>query len=162
MDRAKIFFISKKFTSVGSVNTCNFFDIFWKKLQRLDQPTLFFWKWKNFDFKKNYNYGIKAPLKSHSCIFFWNQIFFISKEITSAGWSNRCKFFWNALDPTLVIFLTFFEKNYNDWIKSFYKSKWTGLVRFKYIVIDVCNLAFESLVNSSTIWKREDSFKMTS
>ena len=27
----------EKITSVGSANTCNFFDIFWKKLQRLDQ-----------------------------------------------------------------------------------------------------------------------------
>ena len=32
---------------------------------------------------------------------------------------------------TLVIFLTFFEKNYNDWIKGDFaksKFKWTGLV----------------------------------
>ena len=55
--------ISKKFTTTGSANTCKFF-----------------WKWKNFDLKKNYNYGIKAPLKSHSCNFFWNQNFFISKK----------------------------------------------------------------------------------
>ena len=55
--------ISKKITTTGSANTCKFF-----------------WKWKNFDLKKNYNYGIKAPLKSHSCIFFWNQNFFISKK----------------------------------------------------------------------------------
>ena len=49
----------KKFTSVGWSDTCNFF-----------------LKMKKFDLKKNYNYGIKAPLKSHSCIFFWNQFFF--------------------------------------------------------------------------------------
>ena len=29
--------------------------------------------------------------------------------------------------PTLVNFFCIFEKNYNDWIKSFSKSKWTGL-----------------------------------
>ena len=80
--------ISKKFTTTGSANTCKFF-----------------WKWKNFDFKKNYNYGIKAPLKSHSCIFFFEIKFFsFSKKITSVGWSSRCNFFWNALDPTLKIF----------------------------------------------------------
>ena len=62
--------------------------------------------------------------------------FFISKKNTSVGWSNRCNFFWNALDPTLVIFLTFFEKNYNDWIKSFYKSKWTGLKKGVKLQID--------------------------
>ena len=57
-------------------------------------------------------------------------IFSFPKKITSVGWSSRCKFFWNAVDPTLVIFLTFFEKNYNDWIKcklSKSQTKWTGL-----------------------------------
>jgi len=29
--------------------------------------------------------------------------------------------------PRLVIFFCIFEKKYNDWIKSFSKSKWTGL-----------------------------------
>ena len=29
---------------------------------------------------------------------------------TSVGWSSHCKFFWNALDPTFVIF--FGKKNY--------------------------------------------------
>ena len=103
-----------------------------KNLQVLADPTLFFFlKMKKFDFKKNYNYGIKAPLKSHSCIFFEINFFSFPKKITSVGWSNRCKFFWNPLDPTLVIFLTFFEKNYNDWIKgklSKSQTKWTGLV----------------------------------
>ena len=51
-------------------------------------------------------------LWSHSFIFFWNQEFFISKKITSVCWSSCCKFFWN------------------NWIKSFYKSKWTGLYFF--------------------------------
>ena len=50
-------------------------------------------------------------------------------------WSH-CKFFGSSafqknlqrLDqPTLVFFFCIFEKNYNDWIKSFSKSKWTGL-----------------------------------
>ena len=92
------------------------------------------------------------------------------KKITSVGWSSRCKFFWNALDPTLVIFfgnekifiskkitsvgssafqknlqrldqtdtfLTFFEKNYNDWIKcklSKSKFRWTGLFSFSMMI----------------------------
>ena len=44
-------------------------------------------------------------------IFFWNEIFFISKKITSVGSST-------------------FHKNYNDWIKcklSKSQTKWTGL-----------------------------------
>ena len=72
-------------------------------------------------------------------------------------WSNSCNFFWNekklhfqkksqVLDQvhfkkiyndwirlTLVIFLTFFEKNHNNWIKCKLpksKFKWTGLPRF--------------------------------
>ena len=48
--------ISKKFTSVGWSNRCNFFDIFWKNLQVLADPVVVI-------------------------------------------------FFWNALDPTFVIFL---------------------------------------------------------
>ena len=42
------------------------------------------------------------------------------------------KKFTATLDPTLVIFLPFFEKNYNDWIKgklSKSQTKWTGLVK---------------------------------
>ena len=58
----------KKFTTTGSANTCNFF-----------------LKMKKFDFKKKYNYGIKAPLKSHSCIFFEIKIFSFPKKITSVG-----------------------------------------------------------------------------
>ena len=67
-------------------------------------------------------FGLRKWLDPVVVFFFKN-----TKNITSVGWSSRCKFFWNALDPTLVIFLPFFEKNYNDWIKTFYKSKWTGL-----------------------------------
>ena len=52
--------------------------------------------------------------------------FLFPKKITSVGSS--------ALDqPTLVIFLTFLEKNYNDWIKcklSKSKLRWTGLKKF--------------------------------
>ena len=55
--------ISKKFTTTGSANTCNFS-----------------WKWKNFDFKKNYNYGIKAQLKSHTCNFFEINFFSFPKK----------------------------------------------------------------------------------
>ena len=53
----------------------------------------------------------------------------ISKKFTMIGSANTCNFFGNEkkIDLKNVIFLTFFEKKYNDWIKSFYKSKWTGL-----------------------------------
>ena len=47
---------------------------------------------------------------------------------------------WDLESLHLIQHLTFFEKNYNDWIKSFYKSKWTGLIsqvfsRFLFIFI---------------------------
>ena len=80
--------------------------------------------------KKITTMGSKHHLNPIVVFFFEIKIFSFSKKITSVGWSSRCKFFWNGLDPTLVIFLTFFEKNYNDWIKgklSKSKFKWTGL-----------------------------------
>ena len=39
---------------------------------------------KKISFPKKYKYGIKAPIKSHTFIFF-NDFFFISKKITRAG-----------------------------------------------------------------------------
>ena len=36
---------------------------------------------KKISFQKNYNYGMKAPLKSHTCIFFEIIFFFISKKM---------------------------------------------------------------------------------
>ena len=39
-------------------------------------------------FKKIYKYGIKAPIKSHTCIFFRNDFFFISKKIYKC-WIKR-------------------------------------------------------------------------
>ena len=53
----------------------------------------------------------------------------MSKKLQVLVWCSRCKLFWNALDSTLVIFLTFFEKN--DWMKcksSKSQIKWTGLI----------------------------------
>ena len=120
--------VVKKITSVGS-------SAFQKNLQRLDQPTLvnFFGNEKILISKKNTTMGFKWCFDPIVVIFFEIKIFSFPKKITSVGWSNRCKFFWNALDPTLVIFLTFFEKNYNDWIKcklSKSQTKWTGLMTF--------------------------------
>ena len=40
-------------------------------------------------------------------IFFKNE----KKKTTSVGWSSRCKFFWNVLDPTVVIFFEIQKKN---------------------------------------------------
>ena len=103
----EIFFISKKNTSVGS-------SAFQKNLQRLDQPTLvIFLEMKKFWFQKKITtMGSKHHLNPIVVFFFEIKIFSFSKKITSVGWSSRCKFFWNGLDPTLVIFLTFFEKKY--------------------------------------------------
>ena len=115
----------KKITSVGS-------SAFQKNLQRLDQPTLvfFFGNEKILISKKITTMGSKHHLNPIVVFFFEINFFSFPKKITSVGWSSRCKFFWNALDPTLVNFLTFFEKNYNDWIKcklSKSQTKWTGL-----------------------------------
>ena len=101
----------QKNTSVGWSSRCKFF---WNELD----PTLVF-------FPKNYKYGIKAPIKSHTCIFFFEMK--ISKKITSVGSSAFQKKLQQLDQPTLVFFCIF-EKNYNDWIKSFSKSKWTGLL----------------------------------
>ena len=38
------------------------------------------------------------------------------------------KFSKDIIRPPLVIFSAFLKKNYNDKIKSFSKSKWTGLI----------------------------------
>ena len=112
-------------TSVGS-------SAFKKKLQRLDQPTLVnvFENEKKLISKKNTTIGFKWSFDPIVVIFFEINFFSFSKKNTSVGWSSRCKFFWNALDPTLVIFLAYFEKIYNDWIKcklSKSQTKWTGL-----------------------------------
>ena len=60
--------------------------------------------------------------------FFWNVLdpTLSFKKNTSVGWSSRCNFIWKWKNFHL-------KKNtcvgfkYNDWIKSFSKSKWTGL-----------------------------------
>ena len=85
----------------------------WTGLQRLDQPTLviFFENEKNLISKKITTMGSKHHLNPIVVFFFEIKIFSFSKKITSVGWSGTCKFFWNALDPTLVKILTFFEKS---------------------------------------------------
>ena len=48
--------------------------------------------------------------------FFVNYFFFIFKKVTSVA-SSVYENLQRLDQPTLGIFLTFFEKNYNDWIK---------------------------------------------
>ena len=115
----------KKITSVSWSSHCKFF---WNALD----PTLVFcfWKWKNFHFQKNYKYGIKAPIKSNTCIFFWNEIFLFPKKLQVLDQVHFKNVYNDWIRPTLVIFLTFFEKNYKDWIKCKLpksRTKWTGL-----------------------------------
>ena len=67
----------------------------------------------------------KKSKKNHKC---WIKC--ISKKITTTG--SRANFAKCWIRPPLAIFLIYFEKNYNDWIKSkLFKSqtKWTGLIR---------------------------------
>ena len=53
-------------------------------------------------FKKNYKYGIKAPIRSHSCIFFEMKYFLFPKKITSVGSSAFQKNLQRLDQPTLV------------------------------------------------------------
>ena len=67
-------------------------------------------------FKKIYKYGIKAPIKSHTCIFFFKWKFpkkykcwmkCISKKFTTTGSANTCNFFaftisWNFTKFQLI------------------------------------------------------------
>ena len=76
-------------------------------------------------------------------VFKW-KFFWISKKITSVGSSTFQKNL--RLDqPTLVIFLAF-EKNYNNWIKSFSKSKRTGLLSSD--ILQLCTL----LISTTDFW----------
>ena len=50
-------------------------------------------------------FGLRKWVDPVVAIFFKN-----AKKITSVGWSSRCKFFWYALDPKLVIFLEMKKK----------------------------------------------------
>ena len=87
----------------------------------------FFW---NFISKKIASVGSEHHFYPTLVIFFWIENFFISKKITSVGSSAFPKKSQVSDQLTLVIFLTFFEKNYNDWIKgdsAKSKTKWTGL-----------------------------------
>ena len=66
-------------------------------------------------------------------IFFEINFFHFQKNLQVLADPVVVNFFENALDPTLVIFLAYFEKIYNDWIKcklSKSQTKWTGLKSF--------------------------------
>ena len=76
-------------------------------------------------FKKIYNDWISQHL-----YFFWKWKNFHFQKITCMGSKHQ-------LNPTLVIFLTFFEKIYKCWIKcklSKSQIKWTGLMSVKYYI----------------------------
>jgi hypothetical protein len=79
----------------------------------------FFWKWKKFNLEKK--------------IQVWDQ----STNLTPTGSSSYWKNLQRLDQPTLVIVLTLFEINYNDWIMCKHpksKFKWTGL---KYSNVDI-------------------------
>ena len=63
-----------------------------KKLQVANSTLVIFLKMKNVLFQKKYKCGIKAPIKSHTCTFFLNENFFISKKFTSVEFAT-CNFF---------------------------------------------------------------------
>jgi hypothetical protein len=50
------------------------------------------------------------------------------RKMKSVGSSTFQKNLQRLDQPTLIIFFAFLKKKYNDWIKSFSKSKWTGLM----------------------------------
>ena len=118
--------MQKKIKSFGCSSRCNFF------LKCTWSNTCIFWgEMKKPSFPKNYKYGIKAPIKSHTCIYFWYQNFFISKKITSVGSSAFQKKLQRLDQLTLVIFFAFLKKittTGRRQQKSFSKSKWTGLL----------------------------------
>ena len=98
---------------------------FWKKLQRLDQVQTF----KACPFGSGLKkFGLDPVVV----------IFFKKCQKNYKCWSDpvgviifEMHLIQRLNQPTLVIFLTFFEKKYKDWIKSkLFKSrfKWTGLV----------------------------------
>ena len=74
---------------------------------------------------------------SSRCKFFWNAldptlVIFLEIQKKNSFKKNTSVGSEHQLNPTLVFFLNEFflnfkNKNYNDWIKSFSKSKWTGL-----------------------------------
>ena len=90
--------------------------------------------------------------------FFKSNFFHFQKKKTSVGWSSRCKFFWNGLDPTLVIFLTkkitttgsspnFLSPNSNGqgydqpWIqlKCYIIRMWILGMSWKSVTMQLCN-----------------------
>ena len=63
--------------------------------------------------------------------------FFLNFQAT--GSANTCNFFF---------FFCNFEKKYNDWIKSFSKSKWTGLKELAFWLTYSWHLLFQTNVTS--------------
>ena len=119
-------------------------------------------KWKNFHFKKNYKYGIKAPIQSHTCIFFWNQNFShfkknykcwikcISKKFTSVGSANTCNFFDIFLKKLQVLDQVKLPKS---------QTKWTGQgvyypKRTEQVISSVFCHSYVSKWDPSRSWKR--------
>ena len=86
--------------------------------------------------------GSKHQLNPTLVFFFEMKKISFPKKIISVGSRAFQKKLQRLDQPTLVIFLTFFEKNYNNWIKgklSKSKLRWTGL---KYIYIPKCQNFF--------------------
>ena len=68
-----------------------------------------------------FDYGLKKFALDPVVVFFSKDVKKSTSVGSSIGWSSCCNFF---LKCTWSNICDFFE---NDWIKSFYKSKWTGL-----------------------------------
>ena len=79
-------------------------------------------------------------------IFLEMKFFSFPKKITSVGSSAFQKNLQRLDQPTLVIFLTFLEKNYDNWIKY----KWTGLIIF------IPNLPFSAYSSNNSLSDRLD------
>ena len=110
-----------------------------KKIQVLADPVvvnfiemyliqhLYFLSFKSF--KENTSVGFNW-CSDPTLVFFLTDFFFeFPKKITSVESSTFQKNLQRLDLPTLVTcnFFCILEKKYNDWIKSFSKSKWTGL-----------------------------------
>ena len=81
----------------------------------------------------------KHQLNPTFVFFFEMKIFSHPNKITSVGSSAFQKNLQRLDQPTLVFFFAFLKKIYNDWIKSFSKSKWTGLLSV-FRVLGIYNL----------------------
>ena len=86
--------------------------------------------------KKNTTMGFRWCCDPIVVIFFETKFFSFSKKIASVGWSSRCNFFWNAVDPTLVIFLTLFEKITTTGSSLFISTNGQGYCKFFWNALD--------------------------